>query len=109
MEIKSMEDLEKVRQLIGEQNFNATKRALNDGARFRVFKSPGELEANENLLPKEKEACQKKFEEQDWASWVRPPSRIPSPEHVLGIWHDDYMDSHGNMHYGGGVRREPRH
>ena len=98
MEIRSMKDAEDVRELIGEQNFRAAKIALDDGARLWVFKSVEELEANEDLLEKEKEVCRQIFKEQNWAGFVRPPHRAtPEPEPIPGIRHVPGMDSHGNV------------
>lgn len=103
MRIKSLQDTEQFRSLIGKQNYAGVGRALADGAAVWIFLSEEEVEADQDLSPEEKTACGKILREEKlgYAGWFRPPTR-PRRNPIPGLEPAPGHDTHGNYHSGGG-------
>ncbi len=106
--IENMEDLERVRSHIGEQNFVGVQRAHADGALVWVFLSEEEITQDVELWASEKSQCLEIFRSQKlgWAGWVRQPVR-PALQ-IPGITVDPNYDTHGNYR-GRGSSERSRH
>lgn len=88
-------DIDSVRQIIGDQNADASVRALADGACVWVFLTVEELDTDLELSLEEKAQCREIFAHTGgvYAGWVRMPVRL-----VLGFTVMPGYDSHGNFH-----------
>ena len=109
MRIKTKEDIEGVREIIGSQNAKACERALADGAQVWVFQAETEIEDDADLSEKEKEGCRRILitENLGYAGWFREPKNERKPDSaqiLLGGGSSNY-DTHGNYHGGGGGSR----
>ena len=72
-EITTAEGADEWRAVIGEQNYSATLRALDDKARIWVFRSEEEIDKSE-LSEEEKRQTKEILREEKlgWAGWIRP-------------------------------------
>lgn len=59
MRIKTIKEAEAVRDLIGDQNVEACRKALVDGAQVWFFRDVEEIENDSDLTKKEKKGMQK--------------------------------------------------
>jgi hypothetical protein len=112
MRIRTAQDAEAARDLIGDQNVEACGRALADGARVWFFQTEKEIENDSELTEQEKRECKKILQEEGlgYAGWVRPPKREPTREQImLGAVASSCYDSHGNYRGGGGGGHESIH
>lgn len=110
MKIRTMEEAEAARDLIGNQNVEACGRALADNAQVWFFQTEEEIEDDPELIEKEKKECKRILREEGlgYAGWVRPPEkrRRPTPEQILmGAAGSSDHDSHGNRRSQGGSHR----
>lgn len=113
MKIRTEEDVERVRETIGNQNAKACMQALADGAEVWVFKGEGEIERENELSEEEKKECKKILEKEGlgYAGWFRKPKKekkLDSSQILLGCPSSNY-DSHGNYRGGGGGGHESIH
>ena len=99
MKIETVEQIEGLREIIGDQNAEANKRALADGAKLWVVRSLEELEKQSELTEKEKEYCRTTLKELGWAGIVR--SR-PKLREIPGLVPVPGYDAHGNYRGGSG-------
>ncbi len=110
MRIRTAQDAEAARDLIGDQNVEACGRALADGVQVWFFQTEKEIENDSELTEQEKRECNKIFQEEGlgYVGWVRPPKREPTREQIMlgatSSSSSSCYDSHGNYRGGGGGR-----
>jgi hypothetical protein len=100
----SVEVLESLRSVIGDQNVEAGKSLLADGGKMWVFQSPEAIEGNPDLDESEKAFCRKRFEAGElWVGISRSPKpdRPTAAQILMGVPAAGY-DTHGNYRGGGG-------
>lgn len=104
MRIKNIEDADRFRELIGEENYAGIGRALADGAWVWLFRTEKEILDSEDLEMIEKLDCLKILTDQGlgYAGWIRTPARRPLPWFERVVTSHGFYDSHGNYHNGGG-------
>lgn len=109
-ELKILKDAEAWRSTIGEQNYRACLRALEDGARVWVFTSLQEIEENRDLSDEEKEGARRVLETENlgYAGWIRVPKHRER-QRIPGIDPCEGYDTHGNYRGGSSGSDGPRH
>lgn len=101
--IRTPEQAEQLRALIGNENVEATKRALADGALVWVFRTEAEIDACSALHPEEKQTCYANLRSTDgrFAGFFRLPERINPGAIALGaapsVVQGGHYDPHGNF------------
>ncbi len=93
MEIKTADQVEEIRQIIGDQNTDGCKLLLADGGRMWFFRLAGESQSCSMLNDWEKGFCAGRFDAgATWAGIVRVPKQRCMP----GIIPCSCHDPHGN-------------
>lgn len=96
MKITTIDQAESFQSIVGAQNTNAMKKALEDGAEMYIFRTKEEIEASE-LSEEEKQSCINLLKDNEgrFAGWVRP-----KPKYVPGFGpystRDGYYSTHGD-------------
>ena len=93
MRIKSVEQAETLRSIIGDENVEACGRALADRAKVWVFQTEAEAQTEQELTEEERQFCLNRFASgETWAGIYRTPETPPVP----GFTPHRGYDTHGN-------------
>lgn len=95
MKLTAETNLQELVSMIGEQNVNASHRALLDGAEVFLFFSPEEVMNDTSLTDKEKKKCIKLFVKTNssYAGWVRTKKN----HYIPGIHPSVRYNSHADV------------